>query len=608
MEREPTATFDPAWIDDALQLLQRSPLRRPSHPSRSMPAPFAQEVVEDIPRRVRALKERLSKPLTLAVLGEVKAGKSTLVNALVGADVAPVDVLEATQWIMEIRAADEPYGQVLFADGSTHEGTPQEIHDLLYARRHDAAFVQRCAAVVVGLPWPALARWHLIDTPGLATVTQEAAARTQQHLTQVDAVLWVLNAHHLGQADVTAELAAIARQGKPVLAVINRIDEVDADPARLVRYVRMRLGEYVQDVFAVSAHQARQAQRAGDDALLQASGLPALQAYLQARITGRAAEAQAEALGQQLLALLQLEETVHETYGHQLTFLLQEAENHYQRLELERQRIQKEAEHFVESQLEGYLYDVAHRFTGHLSAGSRWDALLRSGQPSIDEEALASALAGDGFRAWVEGLGPQVDAFIREKWQEATGQMQLQLRERFQAFYAGEVRRLEGIEDLGGPSDLIEGLKEGLTAGGVIGTGLAAYAAALGPAAAYITLGSALGMFLPPALVIGAGAGVVLRLLRSNQQAERLRTSLRDAIVAHQRRLRAEWLKPTVFPALYRHNAAVADTLHRAFLEQLCQGWSLEELQALAQAAAAHGQQCRRARERLARAMGLPAA
>src|SRR5690606_35261044 len=127
MEREPTATFDPAWIDDALQLLQRSPLRRPSHPSRSMPAPFAQEVVEDIPRRVRALKERLFKPLTLAVLGEVKAGKSTLVNALVGADVAPVDVLEATQWIMEIRAADEPYGKVLFADGSTHGGTTQEL-------------------------------------------------------------------------------------------------------------------------------------------------------------------------------------------------------------------------------------------------------------------------------------------------------------------------------------------------------------------------------------------------------------------------------------------------------------------------------------------------
>src|SRR5690606_1120955 len=133
----------------------------------------------------------------------------------------------------------------------------QEIHDLLLSQRNNREFVRRCAEVVVGLPIPALARWNLVDTPGLATVTEEAAERTRRHLAQVDVVFWVFNANHLGQMDVAEELAEVARLGKPVVAVINRCDEVDADPDRLVHYVRMHFAEYVQDVFAVSAQKAR---------------------------------------------------------------------------------------------------------------------------------------------------------------------------------------------------------------------------------------------------------------------------------------------------------------------------------------------------------------
>src|SRR5690606_28591065 len=127
---------------------------------------------------------RVSKPMTIGVLGEVKAGKSTLVNAMVGTDVAPVDVLEATQWVMEIRAASASQAVIRFVDGSIQKGTAQEIHDLLLSQRNNREFVRRCAEVVVGLPIPALARWNLVDTPGLATVTEEAAERTRRHLAQ----------------------------------------------------------------------------------------------------------------------------------------------------------------------------------------------------------------------------------------------------------------------------------------------------------------------------------------------------------------------------------------------------------------------------------------
>lgn len=46
------------------------------------------------------LEEKLYQPLRVAVLGEVKAGKSTLLNALAGGVIAPSDVTETTACIM----------------------------------------------------------------------------------------------------------------------------------------------------------------------------------------------------------------------------------------------------------------------------------------------------------------------------------------------------------------------------------------------------------------------------------------------------------------------------------------------------------------------------
>ena len=41
--------------------------------------------------RLEAQRRRLDEPLRLALVGRVKSGKSTLLNALVGARVAPTD-------------------------------------------------------------------------------------------------------------------------------------------------------------------------------------------------------------------------------------------------------------------------------------------------------------------------------------------------------------------------------------------------------------------------------------------------------------------------------------------------------------------------------------
>lgn len=71
--------------------------------------------------RVESLKKG---KFTLAVAGEVKAGKSTFINALLGADILPSDVLQASSAIVEIFKSETSFLKVRYADG-----TEENIYD-----------------------------------------------------------------------------------------------------------------------------------------------------------------------------------------------------------------------------------------------------------------------------------------------------------------------------------------------------------------------------------------------------------------------------------------------------------------------------------------------
>lgn len=64
--------------------------------------------------RVESLK---NGKFTLAVAGEVKAGKSTFINALLGAEILPSDVLQASSAIVEIFKSEKSFLKVRYADG-----------------------------------------------------------------------------------------------------------------------------------------------------------------------------------------------------------------------------------------------------------------------------------------------------------------------------------------------------------------------------------------------------------------------------------------------------------------------------------------------------------
>lgn len=150
---------------------------------------------------VRRLRARLDEPLRLALAGRVKAGKSTLLNALVGQELAPTDAGECTRIVtwyrhgITYRVDLEPVeGQAVQAP-FTRDGGPLEID--LGGRHPDE--VRR---LTVAWPSRTLDELTLVDTPGLGSATVTTSERTVRFLTEadgadeVDAVCYLLRHVH----------------------------------------------------------------------------------------------------------------------------------------------------------------------------------------------------------------------------------------------------------------------------------------------------------------------------------------------------------------------------------------------------------------------------
>jgi hypothetical protein len=183
---------------------------------------------------LESYSRRLEEPLRVAIAGMVKAGKSTLLNAIIGEEIAPTDTAECTRIVTWYRYADTPRVTLY-----PIEGPPQNLpvtradgRLLLDVGKARAEEVRR---LVVDWPSKGLRDVTLIDTPGIASLSAEVSARSTQFLipedapSEADAIVYLMRHMHASDLNFLESFRdTTAGQSGTVnaLAVLSRADEI----------------------------------------------------------------------------------------------------------------------------------------------------------------------------------------------------------------------------------------------------------------------------------------------------------------------------------------------------------------------------------------------
>ena len=496
------------YISDLITTIQTSPLRSNVAIEENKGAEIAA-----IKSDLELLLNKCYQPLKIALIGEVKAGKSTLINALAGGEVSPTDTTEATAAILKISYGKEKSATIHFIDGTKNIGTPEEIFEILRDKQNDQEYFCKCDFVEIILPLPQLMKIDIVDTPGLLTLTEQNSSRTQNYFQKADVVLWVFNGHYLGQSDVNEELEKVADMGKPIIGIVNRIDEIDGDKNRFIKYMKKELGIYLQEVFLLSAKDAFEGVKSGNNELLEQSGYNKLVYYLEHNIERHVDKVQNESLinsaksiaGRELL-LNKAEVT--ELSGKMFIFN-KNNEKMQQESEVIKQRQRYEVQSWFSQEFLANKERALNEIINRMSIMN-----MKSGEEEL-RSCLNQYFSEPSIREEITHFLGILDVKVRKDWQTGFDNIQKDVVKDYDNLVKQyNVQTKEILEKLpSAGTSVVTGISEGAIAAGTFGGAIATYAAVLGPAASHISLVSALGATLPPLLFAGVAAGAVMGLV-----------------------------------------------------------------------------------------------
>ena len=173
---------------------------------------------------IQTIISHKDRPLKLGVLGEFKAGKSSLINALTNDEIAMTDILQATASLNLYRYGVKRSVEIQYHDGHTEEHSIEEANVILSRERDNVKWLQTISQIVFTTDCERLRRLEIWDSPGVgASDFQENL--TRKFIEEVDAVLWVFDANFLGQGALAPFLKELHKRGKHILAVVNKTED-----------------------------------------------------------------------------------------------------------------------------------------------------------------------------------------------------------------------------------------------------------------------------------------------------------------------------------------------------------------------------------------------
>ena len=245
--------------------------------------------------RLRLLRRRLEhEHLQIAVLGQFKRGKSTVINALLGVAALPTGVIPLTAAATFIAWRREPLVIVRFKDNAPSREfavhAADEIRDVLFRFVAEEANPEnRLGVERVELYYPAdiLADGTvIIDTPGVGSTLRHNTEAAWRVMPECDAAFFVVSADPPITEVELEYLRSLRSKTARVFFILNKADYLRPDERRsVVEFLRKVLAERSligadQQIFCISARDGLAAKRSGNNQALETSGIAGLEDHL----------------------------------------------------------------------------------------------------------------------------------------------------------------------------------------------------------------------------------------------------------------------------------------------------------------------------------------
>jgi GTPase SAR1 family protein len=207
----------------------------------------------------RELAARVSEGrFYVACVGQFKRGKSTLMNALIGASVLPVGFVPITAVPTVVRFGEQFKARIRGRDRSWQDIPVEDVKKYV-SEEHNPENTKGVTGVEVFAPSPLLSTGMcLVDTPGIGSVFSGNTAATQDFIPHIDAALVVVGADPPLAGEELMLVEAVAQNVRDVIVVLNKADRTtDEERAAAATFTRAllekRLKRPVGPVFELSA-------------------------------------------------------------------------------------------------------------------------------------------------------------------------------------------------------------------------------------------------------------------------------------------------------------------------------------------------------------------
>lgn len=482
-----------SYIEETKLTFIESPIR--SFLSNEKNIPFKKIIEHNLSDVMDNFEILLHKPnniLKLVIMGEVKSGKSTLVNSIISKEVSEVDILEATSSIVNIQYSTEEY------------------------REKEEGYIN------VGVDSDFLKNINIIDTPGLKSITKENENKTLKFIQNADLIIFVFDLTHIGQEDIHESVELIASYGKPIIGVLNKADLLEDDYEEVLSYIKDEYGIYIYKFFIISSYLQYQYNlgmsakaKINDIAIDYPENLSknfnGFIEYIK-ELCEDNDKIKIESINSSLQALIHKEKVYHYEYLKSLEMIENELINHRKLLENKYDYIQSKMEFEIDEWInKEFLVLEISRIHKSLDIAKDYinenyiNDIINSKKLELDELF---------FKQWDECI-KEVNSITNKNIKEFIKNINVES-------YNMEIPKVKLNEGEININEMLATIGTGAILGATSGSAVAMYAAALGSSAQSLTIGAAMITYCPPLLIAGTLTGGIGKVLYDKLKKDQL--------------------------------------------------------------------------------------